>query len=37
MQPVNLKPAHKLVKNYCQALDQFGQLNIVEGKDACQW
>jgi hypothetical protein len=28
MQPLNLKPTHKLVKNYYQALGQFGQLNI---------
>ena len=28
MQPLNLKPTHKLVTNYYQALGQFGQLNI---------
>ena len=28
MQPLNLKPTHKLVKSYYQALGQFGQLNI---------
>jgi hypothetical protein len=28
MQPLNLKPTHKLVTNYHQALGQFGQLNI---------
>ena len=28
MQPLNLKPTHKLVKDYYQALGQFGQLNI---------
>src|SRR5450755_2672487 len=28
MQPLNLKPTHKLVKNYYEALGQFGQLNI---------
>ncbi len=37
MQPLNLKPTHKLVKNYYQALGQFGQLNIgheMAGRDA---
>jgi len=28
MQPLNLKPSHKLVKSYYEALEQFGQLNI---------
>jgi len=28
MRQLNLKPTHKLVKNYYQALGQFGQLNI---------
>ena len=28
MQQLNLKPTHKLVKNYYEALGQFGQLNI---------
>ena len=28
MQPLNLKPSHKLVKSYHEALGQFGQLNI---------
>ena len=28
MQPLNLKPSHKLVKSYYEALGQFGQLNI---------
>jgi hypothetical protein len=28
MQPLNLKPTHKLITNYYQALGQFGQLNI---------
>ncbi len=28
MQPLILKPTHKLVKNYYEALGQFGQLNI---------
>ncbi len=28
MQPLNLKPTHKLVKNYYEVLGQFGQLNI---------
>src|ERR1019366_2954255 len=28
MQPLDLKPTHKLVKNYYEALGQFGQLNI---------
>jgi len=28
MPPLNLKPSHKLVKNYYEALGQFGQLNI---------
>jgi hypothetical protein len=37
MQPLNLKPAHKLVKNYDQALAQFGQPNIIEAKDAYRW
>jgi len=28
MQQLNLKPTHKLVKSYYEALGQFGQLNI---------
>ena len=28
MQQLNLKPTHKLVKNYYEVLGQFGQLNI---------
>ncbi len=28
MQPLNLKPTHKLVKNYYEVLGQFGQLEI---------
>ena len=28
MQQLNLKPAHKLVKSYYEALGQFGQLDI---------
>ena len=28
MQPLSLKPTHKLVQNYYEVLGQFGQLNI---------
>ncbi len=28
MQPLNLKPTHKLVKNYYEVLGQYGQLEI---------
>ena|SRR5579871_6676836 len=28
MQPLNLKPTHKLVQNYYEVLGQFGQLSI---------